>query len=143
MEVINYDGIITTKLFACTITSRVKYISLLDFRNALYKFLTDIEYKYAIKGFQEYHNYKTTADKVHMHGIVYYGNPPKNNKHNPFTFRISSLATPHVWDNYCKKEIFSTLQKHHDIQTGLFYWHQEPYLLMMGEHVPLGEEEKK
>lgn len=126
---VNYDGIMTEKLFACTITSRKKYSSLYTFRHELYNFLAEINYKHAVKGYMEFHGQKGKQDKVHLHAVLYMGNPPKGNKKNSFNFHISKMDTPHVWDAYCKKEIMYTLERHHDIQTGIFNYHNKVRVL--------------
>jgi len=126
---INYDGKQSERQFACTITSRKKYNNLYTFRNELYQFLASINYTYAIKGYMEFHNQKGRQDKVHAHCVVYYGTPPKNNKSNPFYFKISPLTNAHVWDEYCRKEIMQTLETHHNIKTGLFNYYKKPVSL--------------
>ena len=126
---INYDGRQTDKLFACTITSRKKYNNLYTFRYELYEFLKSIDYKYGIKGFMEFHNQRGRQDKVHAHCVVYFGNPPKNNKQNPFNFQITKLENPTIWDNYCKKDIINTLEQQHNIKTGLFNYYKKPVYL--------------
>lgn len=128
---INYEGKVTSKLYACTITSRKKFSSLYTFRAELYQFLKSIDYNYGIQGYMEYHNQKGRETKVHMHGVLFFGNVPKGNKHNTFTIKISKLATPQIWDSYCRKEIWATICRHHDIQTGIFKWHNKPYNLLM------------
>lgn len=126
---INYDGAFTEKTFACTITSRKKYNNIYKFRDALYEFLSSINYKYAIKGFMEFHEQGGRQDKVHAHCVVYFGNPLKNNKSNPFNFRIAPLTDPKIWDNYCKKHIMETLERNHAIKTGIFTHYKKPVCL--------------
>lgn len=127
--VINYQGIITEQQYALTITSRKKFSCPIEFRTALYEFLSSIGYRHAIKGFMEFHNQKSTKDKVHAHGVTSFGNPPKNNKKNPFTFKLSKMETPHVWDAYCKKAIHATLETIHNIKTGLINYYKKPTCL--------------
>lgn len=127
--VINYDGQIKDQQYALTITSRKKYSELTEFRTALYEFLSSIDYNYAVKGYMEYHNQVGREAKVHCHGVTSFGNPPKNNSKNPFTFKLSKMETPTVWESYCKKEIMATLERCHDIKTGLFNYYKKPVYL--------------
>lgn len=126
---INYEGEKTDKVFAYTITSRIKFKDVNRFREELYKFLSDIKYKYAIQGYCEFHNQKSTQDKLHCHAVGYFGNPPKDNKTNPFSIRIKKLDNPDGWKNYSQKEIMFTLEQLHDIKTGLFYYNKKRVLL--------------
>lgn len=126
---INYDGLITEKEYSFTLTTRKKYNNLYTFRHELYEFLKSIDYKYAINGKMEYHDQKGNKDKVHAHGVLYCGNPPKGNSTNTFRFKIEKLTTPTVWNNYIKKDIMKTLERHHDIQTGMFTYNQSPIIL--------------
>lgn len=126
---IDYNGRMSSKLYAVTITSRKKYNDIYQFRNELYQFLSDIGYDFAVKGFMEFHCQKGRQDKVHGHGVVFSGQPPTGNKSNPFHFKICKLDDPDVWDGYCKKEILRTLEINHDIKTGMFNYHKKPIFL--------------
>lgn len=126
---LNYEGQTSKNVFALTITSRRKYTNLYIFRKALYEFLKSIDYKYEIRGFMEFHGQKGRQDKVHAHGVCYFGNPPKGNKTNPFNFRIDKITDPKGWEKYCVKDIFQTLKTHHNIQTGLFNYYKKPVCL--------------
>lgn len=130
---INYDGNTTKNLFAVTITTRKKYDNLYHFRNDLYEFLKSIDYKYAVKGFMEFHKQIGKRDKAHAHGVLYYGNPPQGNKKNPFRFQVTRLNDPKVWDAYCKKDIMETLETHHNIKTGMFNYYKKPITLFHEE----------
>lgn len=126
---INYDGMQTKNIFAGTITSRKKYNNLYYFRKELYNFLSSINYKYAVKGFMEFHEQRGRQDKVHCHCVLYYGVPPKGNKQNPFNFQISKIESPSIWDNYMKKDIMNTLERQHDIKTGFINYIKKPRIL--------------
>lgn len=122
---INYDGEVTSKKWAVTITSRRKYDNLYYFRAELYDFLKSIDYKYAVLGFMEYHK----GCRVHMHGVLFHGNPPKFNSKNNFHFFIKPLNNQTDWDGYTLKDVWPTIQKEQDIKDGIFMHHKKPIIL--------------
>lgn len=126
---LDYSGKMSERLYAVTITSRKKYNNLYAFREAFYKFLNSIGYDFAIKGYMEFHSVGKNMDKVHAHGYVFNGNPPKNNLKNQFHFHIRRIEDKDAWDYYCKKEIMETLERHHDIKTGLYNYIRKPRIL--------------
>lgn len=116
---INYDGRFTKKIYAGTIHSRKKYTTLVEFRTALYQFLHDIGYSFAIQGVMEYHSQPATRDKVHCHVFLYSGQPPKDNRKNPFVFRMKKLTDLEGWTKYIHKEIEHTLDRENDVLCGI------------------------
>lgn len=126
---LDFTGRMTDKIYAVTITSRKKYNNLYQFREAFYKFLNSIGYDFAIKGYMEFHSQGKNMDKVHAHGYVFNGNPPKNNLKNQFHFHIRRIEDKDAWESYCKKDIMETLERHHDIRTGLYNYKRKPVIL--------------
>lgn len=126
---INYDGKMTDKIYAVTITSRKKYNNLYHFREDLYSFLSKIGYDHAVKGFMEFHSKGKTMDKVHAHCVVFNGNPPKDNTKNRFHFKINKITDSDAWLGYCKKDILETLERQHDIVTGMINYRKKPVCL--------------
>lgn len=117
---INYEGKFSNKLFAGTITSRKKFRTPLEFRDELYKFLSEINYSYAIQGTMEYHEQEGRQDKVHAHVMLFCGNPPKGNKSNMFFFHVHKLDNKEGWSSYCKKHSVRTLETAMNIASGFY-----------------------
>lgn len=117
---IKYEGKYTNKLFAGTITSRKKYRTPLEFREALYEFLSSINYKYAIQGISEYHESRGKQDKVHCHVMLFCGNPPKGNKKNSFAFHIHPITKLEGWKWYMNKNTEKTLENAMRIYSGFY-----------------------
>lgn len=134
---INYDGIQAQKQFACTITTpaKSKYTNMYAFRQGLYAFLKSIDYKYEVKGFMEFHDQAGRQDKVHCHCVVWFGTPPKNNKKHPFHFCIEPLTDKLGWSAYCRKDIIRTLERQHDIHTGLITHIMKPRYLFTEDEI--------
>lgn len=118
--VINYHGKFSNKLFCGTITSRKKFRTPCEFRDALYNFLRDINYNYAVQGTMEYHEQEGRQDKVHAHVMLFSGNPPKGNKSNMFHFHVHKLDNKEGWANYCKKNVTKTIERCVYIVSGLY-----------------------
>lgn len=124
--IISYEGQEGRKKYALTITSRKMYRHPREFREDLYKFLREINYKFKIKAVMEYHD---KSYKIHAHGIAY-GNPPiKNNKNNPFTLRQTEVNQLNGWINYCVKSIEHTFNRVGEDFIGDTTTPKEPYII--------------
>lgn len=118
--VIKYDGKYSNRLFAGTVTSRKKFRTPLEFREALYIFLSNIGYKYAIQGISEFHESEGKQDKVHAHVVLFCGNPPKGNKKNPFTFHVHPISSLEGWKWYMNKNTERTLEMAMAVYSGYY-----------------------
>lgn len=124
---INYEGHFRNdKVFALTITSRKLYRTLEEFRTNLYKFLSNIGYKYGIIGAMEFHE---KSAKVHCHCISNFGNTPKDNKNNDFYFKIDKIANLTGWLNYINKSSLNTLEMNSEVRAGIFDLHKKKVCL--------------
>lgn len=126
---LDYEGKWSKNLFAGTITSRKKFRTPIEFRQAFYNFLREINYSYAISGIMEYHDQKGRQDKVHAHVMLYSGHHPKNNKHNMFTFHIQKVSNNAGWTSYCGKNIMATLEQARSVFSGHY-----DYILNHSQH---------
>lgn len=108
--VINAGHIEGPSLYALTVTSRKSYTTPEEFEKAFKKFLLSIKYSYKISLILEQHEASGNESKMHGHGILYCGVPPKNNKKNSFYFNIIKLQNLAGWMNYCNKNVPKTLK---------------------------------
>lgn len=104
------------KMFAITITSRTLYRDCRTFRQELYKFLSNIGYKYCLNGSMEYHE---KSNKIHCHCIGNFGCVPKGNKDNDFRFRVDKITDLLGWLNYIKKGGARTLETDSEERAGI------------------------
>lgn len=102
---------LTSREFAVTITSRATYHQASEFREKLHEFLNNVGYSHNIDAVCEYHTRKGSQDKIHAHGFVMYGNPPKGNRLNPFNFKIKKITNRKQWVLYCLKRINDSLAR--------------------------------
>lgn len=100
-----YEGNSNTKIYCVTLTSRQAYNTPLEFREALYEWLSSIQWTKSVIAVMERHNQIGKTDKIHAHGYVYSGNPPKGNRTNPFYFKVNKCRDVDGWNVYCSKGI--------------------------------------
>lgn len=104
---INIPGRRTGTLRPVTITSRHSY-DYTVFEVKLLEFLKQKNYSFELIGYMEYHHEKHKGEKhAHMHGLLFSGTPPKNNRKNEFYFKIEkpirSICELSKWTKYCLK----------------------------------------